>query len=349
MKSFAYLPFLLLLILGACSKNSPEISGEIKDADNQSLMLEKSDYAGVWIPIDSTRTDSKGKFKIEIPRADAPEIYRLRLADRYVYFPVDSTEKITLSSSVAGYGRDFALSGSAQAEQMARFEMALQRASLALPDSAEAFRKYVYTEYIREGHGNILSYYVLTKVLPDGRLLFNPESPSDARYFAAVATQMAEYRPEDPRTEFIREISLRAMKNRNSVQGKKTVITANEVKMIDVTLQDENGRDVALSSVVGKGKPVLMVFAMMNAAESPAFNRRLAAWSKNHPDTAIYHISFDEDIYAWREAARNLPWTTVIDPGGMSSTVLSDYNVDSLPAYFLYDAAGNLAERLETI
>ena len=61
--------------------------------------------------------------------------------------------------------------------------------------------------------------------------------------------------------------------------------------------------------------------------------------------TGSYHISFDADHYVWRDAARNLPWITVIDPGGMSSDALVKYNVGTIPAFFIYDAGGELVDR----
>ncbi len=49
-------------------------------------------------------------------------------------------------------------------------------------------------DYIRDGQGSIVSYYVLTKT-HGGKALFDPEDPSDTKYYAAVATQFQEFRP----------------------------------------------------------------------------------------------------------------------------------------------------------
>ncbi len=342
------LPLCALVFAASCSEKKMEVRGEIYGAEDKSVVLEKSDYSGIWIPLDSTRVDSRGQFSISTPAAAAPEIYRLVLDGRYIYFPVDSTETVTVTSSAREFGREFTLSGSAQAERMAAFEKALIHANLSHPDSAEAFKRTVYTDYIKESRGSVLSYYVLTKVLQDGSPLFDSEDPEDARYFAAVATQFSEFRPDDPRGRMLKEVSLRAMRNRNSARGKKTVIRANELKVLDIALTDENNQTARLSDRTGKGHPVLVVFAMMNTSDSPVFNRELERFRQSHPGVDIYHISFDDDQYAWRDAARNLPWTTVIDAGGLSSSALRDYNVTSLPAFFIYDSAGDLQDRAES-
>ena len=122
------------------------------------------------------------------------------------------------------------------------------------------------------------------------------------------------------------------------------VFQANETKVLDVELQNETGENVRLSDVVGKGKRVVVVFAMMNLPESPEFNRHLSE-IRSSKDVELYHISFDADHYVWRDAARNLPWITVIDPGGMSSDALVKYNVGTIPAFFIYDAGGELVDR----
>ncbi len=83
---------------------------------------------------------------------------------------------------------------------------------------------------------------------------------------------------------------------------------------------------------------------MVNLPESPEFNRQLSE-IRNSKDVELYHISFDADHYVWRDAARNLPWITVIDPGGMSSDALVKYNVGTIPAFFIYDAGGELVDR----
>jgi hypothetical protein len=349
MKKLYIIPVCALALMCSCKEKNMEVRGEIAGADNQSVVLEKSDYSGVWIALDSARTSSAGKFSISTPAAAAPEIYRLVLNGKYIYIPVDSTETITVTTTAKDFGHEFTLSGSTQAEQMAAFEKALMRANLSNPDSADSFKRSVYTNYIKDSHGSMLSYYLLTKTLPDGTPLFDAADPGDARYFAAVATQFNEFRPDDPHGALLKKVSLDAMRNRNSAQGKKTVITAQALSVIDIALTNEDNKTVKLSDIAGKGKPTLVVFAMMNSEDSPAFNRELANVNRTHPELAIYHISFDEDHYAWRDAARNLPWTTVIDAGGLSSNALRDYNVSSLPTFFIYDSTGELQDRAESI
>lgn len=340
----------LAICLGACN-NEPKfnIEGEISGGEGKSIVLEKGDFSGEWVAIDSTKISNNGNFSFTESAPTSPDIYRLQLNDRYIYLPVDSTETLRVQSSLAKYGLEFSVTGSANAEQLTAFEKELM--ALGNPDAAsmEKFKRDVYTKYIQNGRGSILAYYVLTKT-HNGSPLYDPADTGDARYYAAVATQFDQFRPDDPHGKMVKEVSLNSMRNRNSAQGKKTVVEAPELKVIDINLPDTKGNNIALSSLVGKGKPVVVIFSMMNEKESPAFNRELGRiYSSHNGAVEFYQISFDTGRYEWREAASNLPWTNVIDPAGTSSSALADYNVGSLPALFLYNGNGDLIARPESI
>ena len=258
-------------------------------------------------------------------------------------------ETVRIETSADKYGNDFKLSGTPQAERLDAFEKEVLKYAASDQKDAEGFKRQVYSKYIMDSQGSILSYYVLTKIVGD-KPLFDAADHDDAKYYAAVATQFEQYRPNDPHGKMVRNAALNALKQRNTAQGKRKVISAPELKVLDIELPNEKEQNVKLSDLVGKGKPVVVVFAMMNMEESPAFNRQLAQiYQRKGGAVQFYHISFDADQYAWREAARNLPWITVIDPTGTHSNALRDYNVGQLPAFFIYDAGGELRDRAQTL
>lgn len=333
------------LSLASCGEARFKVDGEVYGAEGKSLILEKSDFGGNWVAVDSVRIGGSGRFSIKAPAPASPEVYRLSLGDRFVYFPIDSVETITLTTSNADFGTKFTLSGTPQAERMAAFEQELLALRVNDSTSRANFKRDVYTKYIRDGQGSILGYYVLTKFV-DGKPLYDPADGEDAKYYAAVATQFDNYRPDDPHGRMVKEVSIAAMKARHSAQGKKTVIHANQLSVLDIDLPDEKGKNVRLSEVVGKGKPVVVIFSMMNTSDSPDFNRQLARiYQQKGGSVEFYQVSFDPGQYEWREAASNLPWITVLDPNGTASNAIIDYNLGSLPAVFLYDASGELVDR----
>ena len=334
-----------MAILSSCSEPQFKVEGEIEGGADKSLVLEKSDFHGRWIPVDSTRVKSSGKFAIESATPASPEIYRLSLDGEFIYFPVDSIETITVNAPAEGFGTKFEISGSEQAQNMAAFEKELQQLDASDAAKTDEFKRTAYNKYLKDARGNIFSYYVLTKIV-NGKPLYDPESDADAKYYAAVATSFEQFRPNDPHTGMLKQAGLQAMRRRATAQGKKRVVEAEELRLLEIDLPGLDGKNVKLSDIASQGKPTVVIFGMMNEPQSPTLNKNLAdIFQSKGGSVNFYQISFDADQYAWREAARNLHWTNVIDPAGQTSDVLSKYNVGALPAFFIYDRTGALADR----
>jgi len=336
----------LVFSLYSCKENDFKVKGNVEGGSGKSVVLEKADFYGRWIPVDSASLSGKGDFSIEAPRPSAPEIYRLALGDRYIYIPIDSTETVSVTANAVDFGGgNFTLTGTPQAENMAEFEKELMKLDFSDLQKTEAFKKRVFTKYLKDAKGAVISYYVLTKVVGD-RPLYDIDNKEDMKYYAAVATSFEQYRPSDPHTRMLREASMQAMKRRNSESGKKRVVEAEEIKLIDIELPDENGKNVKLSDITKGGKRTVMIVSMMNEPQSPAINKRLAEiYNGKGGNVAFYQISLDTDHYAWRDAAKNIPWTTVIDPQGADSGVTIKYNISNLPAFFIFSADGELTDR----
>lgn len=347
--SAAVLSLAALFSLTGCGEARFKVSGEVEGGADKSLVLEKSDFHGRWIPVDSVKIGGSGKYSIKSDAPASPEIYRLRLDDSFIYFPVDSVENLVINSPASGFGTDFTVEGTEQAANLASFEKELQKLDVKNDAAKEQFKKDTYNKYLKDSQGSIIGYYVLTKIV-DGKPLYDPESPADVKYYAAVATAFDQFRPNDPHTPMLRHVALGAVRRQNSEQGKSRVLEAEEITLIDVELPDEDGKNVKLSDVAKNGKPTVLIFAMMNEPESPALNIALSdLYNRLGGRVNFYHVSLDADHYAWREAARNLGWITVIDQAGQTSDALRNYNVSALPTFYIYDASGSLSDRASTV
>lgn len=339
---------ILLLAAGGCGEKGFKIEGQVTDSDNDKVLLEKADYAGYWTIVDSTRTDSKGKFKFAQPQQSGPEIFRLNMDDKYIYMPVDSTETLKVTSSKSNFGHDFDVSGTEQASRMAQFEKDLIAFSPYFDnaDSAANFKKRVYSEYLQDARGGIISYYILTKTVGN-KALYDP-STSDYKYIQAVANSYNHFNPNDAHAPFLIELAKAARMHHNDLNGVTKVIEAQEVKLLEIELNDENGKNRKLSELVGKGKPVVLAFTLMRDGTTPEINRQLAELY-NAGRVDIYNVSPDQDQYGWRTSASNLPWVTVLDPSAGQDKVFIQYNVSELPTFFLYNAAGELTARAASV
>lgn len=70
-------------------------------------------------------------------------------------------------------------------------------------------------------------------------------------------------------------------------------------------------------------------------------------YEKYHPQgLEIYQVSVDENEYAWKQTAKNLPWVTVLNNVAEGGKVLQQYNVGSLPTTFVFNRNGELVQRV---
>lgn len=343
------LPLLaIVLAMASCNRNKFRIEGSVAGAADSTLYLERSDFAGKWMPVDSVSTSGDGDFSISMEAPESPEIFRLRMGNRYIYLPVDSTENLTVSSTAAGFGRDFTVKGSAQAERMARFDLDLVKIEGASAEQMKQFKRKVFNDLIFQSRGSVASYYVLTKTV-DGKPLFSVSDPDDAPYYAAVATAFKQFRPDDPRTAMLEKLALEARRNRRASKGQRQVIQAGETAIIDIALPDAEGRERKLSDLTGKS-PVLVIFNRLDLSNSPAVTMKLRElYGKYGARVAFYQVCLDPDLYSWREAAENIPWTVVRDARGEKSPVVATYNVVEIPEFFIYNASGELSKRVRGI
>ncbi len=351
--SRASLPLLLLpaLFAGSCSHPGFTVKGEIEGADNQSVILEKADFVGQWIALDSVRTDSKGAFTLHYAAPDTPEIYRLRVGDAFAYIPVDSAETVTLTAVMKDFPNSWSLKGSPRAKALSDFEADYRKAGphMGIPDSVRSFKRRVFSKYLHNTGASVVSYYILTKTTGDDKPLFDPNDREDLKIFSAVATDFKEHRPDDPRTPLLENTVITARRAANSNEGRKLVVEAEEMGLIPIALPDENGRVVSLSEVTGKGKPTVLMFGVMVSESAVRANHALADLIRRRGgDLNVYSVSFDSDAGRWSESARNVPWTTVLDHNSTSS-VATDYNLSVLPVFYIIDRQGNLVDRTEDI
>ena len=59
----------------------------------------------------------------------------------------------------------------------------------------------------------------------------------------------------------------------------------------------------------------------------------------------IYQVSVDPDEHFWKTETAALPWICVYDEDGVQSTNLANYNVQSIPTFFLIDKNNVLQKR----
>ncbi|MDE6556527.1 MAG: TlpA family protein disulfide reductase [Duncaniella sp.] len=347
MKKFISVAFFgAVLALSSCHHDKEwGINGKISGISPEQTVLIEGINQGSWYLIDTLKVDKTGKFSYRHAPQGYPDIYRLRLGNESIYFPIDSVETINIESDASSFASASKISGSLQTENMTYVDSLINASVKAKGVDAtltDEGLKRALGEMLISDPAGIVSYYLISKQV-GGKPLFNPSVNLDKRLIGAVANAYSGKRPSDPRTSYLKRLFLA-----NRPLTVNSTIEASEIGAFDINLFDQTGKQQSLSQFIDKGKTILVNFTAYQAQESPAFNVILADLYKKYHDAGleIYQVSVDNDEYRWREAAKNLPWITVLAPAHDSS-VLRLYNVSTIPTTFIIDRSGQIVERVE--
>lgn len=345
MKKYSiYILTLVAMVMTACGNGGFKVSGKIEGANDSTKMVVEVANNGWWLIVDSVKCDKNGKFEVAQPAPQFAEIYRLRYNDKAIYFPIDSIDNVTLNSNIANFATDYVFGGSALAEEMMNVDKRAMQMHKASAEELKAWKAEL-ANAILANPSSIVSYYIINKYIGETPL-YNPLDKEDLKMISAVANAYNTFKPTDPRTAYLVNVAISNRRRVAPVQGDTVVAT--EIPLLDLTLQDENGKMRQLSEVASQGKVVVLNFTVYADELSPAFNAVLLDEYKkyNKKGLEIYQIAYDYDEFQWRQAAMNLPWVTVLDSDGVDSKNLMMYNVGSLPAIFILNRKGEIVERV---
>ena len=340
---------LAVALLASCSGNQFKVDGTITGAADTTAMVLEVSSNGMWYIVDSVKPDNDGSFAVTSQAPEFPNIYRLRIADQAIYFPIDSLDHITVKAGLKEFGTNYTLSGSEHAEQVMKIDReAMQLAGgKGSPEQIKAW-KHRLAQQIVSDPGGIVAYYAINKFI-DGVPVFDPLNDEDLRIVGAVANAFNNFHPNDPRTDYLVDVLLQGQKRRRmAAREPSDTMFVTETSLLDIKLQDYNGKTHQLQDVAAHNRVVLLNFTMYEAEFSPVYNKLLNDLYTKYKNNglAIYQVSLDPDNVAWRQAAQNLPWITVFDPMSTQSANVGNYQVSGVPTTFIIKN-GDVVERVE--
>ena len=364
---FKTLTFVMVaLALGACTKEKFHVKGTITEAKDSMLYFENMSLDGA-LAMDSVKLDETGGFTFSGDAVEAPEFYRLRIANQIINLSIDSTETVEVKAAYPSMGFNYEVKGSencSKIKELAQKQINLQNAAIALQrdnnlsleaanDSimrlVEIFKDDVKRNYIYKEPMMASSYFALFQTLGN-MLIFNPrESKEDIKAFAAVATSWDTYYPHALRGQNLHNIAIEGMKNVRILEGRRQqTIELSQIQassIIDIEQQDNKGTIRRLSDL--KGKVVMLDFHVFATKESAARIMKLRdIYNKYHAQgLEIYQVSLDSDEHFWKQQTAALPWISVRLPEGLEAPELAHYNIQDLPTFFLIDKTNSLYKR----
>ncbi len=352
-KYYIYTVALMSMLLVACGGNEFKVTGNIEGGTDTTKLVLETSTNGRWFLVDSVKLSKDGDLKITQPAPEFADIYRLRHGAQSIYFPIDSVDHIEINAKISSFDKGYTLSGSDHAVALMNVDKkALELTNATGAQAAkmkEEWKKQLIKEILADP-SSIVSYYIINKYINE-EPLFDPLNDMDLKIIGAVANAYNTFKPNDPRTAFMVNLVLNGRSNRMQEKAKGDTMYVQEIPLIDIKLQDKNGKNVNLSSVTTQGKVVLLNFTIYSAQFSPMFNKVLADVYRKYQahGLAIYQIGYDPDEFQWRQAAANLPWITVFDPAGNQSRNLTSYNITTVPTSFIINRKGEIVERVDDV
>lgn len=338
-------------VCSCSSGNEWTINGTVDNAGGNTIVLEASSN-GFWYPLDSTEIASSGKFAISQPAAGYPDIYRLRLGEKYVYFPIDSIETVSIKSTADSFDKNYELSGSNEAEMLMYVDKKVADVASAKgiqTIATDSLLKRELSGMLLGDPAGIVSYYIINKRL-GGVSVFNTQNKADLRIVGAVANAFNQQRPNDPRTPYLKRLYLGNRASSATQFGSSDTIVANEIPIFEIDLYDNVGNKHLLTDAAKRNKVVVLNFTVYSHESSPAFNVELnKVYERFHNSgMEIYQVSLDADEYEWKQSAKNLPWITVYNSSTDGNSNLINYNVKNLPTTYII-SNGEIVERVDDL
>ena len=362
---------LAAMTAASCSNNKFNVEGQIANASDSVLYFENVGLEGIQV-LDSVKLGGDGNFAFSGDPTEAPEFYRLRIADQIINVSIDSTETVLIKAEYPGMAANYTVSGSDNCEKIRELtmkQMDLQAKAIAIQkntalgikvigDSIQSlinvYKDDVMKNYIYKEPNKAYAYFALFQTLGQW-LIFNPRTEKeDIRAFAAVATSWDTYYPHAERGQNLHNIAIEGMKNQRIVAAQNQDIEldaskVSEAGVLDIALTDNKGQMRHLTDL--NGQVVLLDFHVFAMDESPARILMLRElYNKYHAQGfEVYQVSLDPDEHFWKQQTAALPWVSVRDADGVNSQRLMLYNVQSIPDFFLIDRGNNIVTRAANI
>jgi peroxiredoxin len=362
---------LIVILTGfSCSSTKTEISGLISGGEEISLTLERLDVNRTSL-IDSVRTGKDGSFSIKLG-IEEPELYILKNDDgALINLLVSPGDKISVKSTYESFGSAYMVSGSQESEGIQMLVEQLDQTRMIL-DSLQVVagsigdpenpqfelvrntyaqsiikQKRFTIKYLVENMSSLSSVYALYQKYNEETLVLNLEN--DLQYFKAVADSLEITYPNSSLTLSLRaDIQQREASFEEATKLNKLLEMADEVTgMLDLSIPDRDGNEIALSSL--NGKVTLITFwASGNSSSIQALIQLQSTYKKYHDKGfEVYAISLDNNKINWMNAMdfNEFSWINVSELSFPESEAGVLYNVTELPTTYLINREGDIVAK----
>lgn len=341
----------------SCGKQQGwKVEGNVAGATDKDTLYVEAATFNYWQPVDSIALGSDGDFEYAAAEGSAiPTIYRLRLADKYIYFPVDSAETVTVRANAKNFDRGYSLSGNIYAAGIQKAD-SLIGAAVDSKGSAGALADKSLKDnlnlIVNQDTTCLVSYYVIGKFIGNTPL-YNLSDKKDVRILANAANNYKRFRPQSPRAA--------ELENR-WIEARRALVTAGTTTLqaqlssrpvVEMKFYDVRGKEHDFDKVVSRGGVTVLNFTRYDGEASQANTLALKKiYDQYHGQgLEIYQVAYDPDEMNWKRSAANMPWIAVWSAPTDKAAPLLAYNVDPIhggPVSFVFNSLGELIERVSS-
>ncbi len=369
--SFARILLLIILVpVFSCSRNQTEISGTIEGGEGMVIALERLDVNRT-IALDTVRIREDGSFSFKF-RQEESELYILKNKKGGILnLMLSPGQQVNVSTTLDSFGTHYLVKGSQESENIRLLVEHLDNTREILdslqqelntindPESPQVERirreyaqaivkqKRYTIRYLVENMTSLSSAYALYQKYDDENPVLG--DGVDLQYFKTVADSLEKYHPNSSLTISLRaDIDRKEALFRNATKLEELLELANEESgMLDLSIPDREGTDIALSSL--KGKVILVAFwASGNPQSIQSLLQLKPIYHRYHEQGfEIYAISLDNNKYNWMSTIdfNEFGWINVSELSYPDSQANVLYNVSNLPSTFLLNREGEIVAK----
>jgi len=369
--SFARILLLIILVpVFSCSRNQTEISGTIEGGEGMVIALERLDVNRT-IALDTVRIREDGSFSFKF-RQEESELYILKNKKGGILnLMLSPGQQVNVSTTLDSFGTHYLVKGSQESENIRLLVEHLDNTREILdslqqelntindPESPQVERirreyaqaivkqKRYTIRYLVENMTSLSSAYALYQKYDDENPVLG--DGVDLQYFKTVADSLEKYHPNSSLTISLRaDIDRKEALFRNPTKLEELLELANEESgMLDLSIPDREGTDIALSSL--KGKVILVAFwASGNPQSIQSLLQLKPIYHRYHEQGfEIYAISLDNNKYNWMSTIdfNEFGWINVSELSYPDSQANVLYNVSNLPSTFLLNREGEIVAK----